>query len=1221
MSKNFLNDFSYGEMNGELSDRIDLDTYNKSAKFMENFDPNIFGNLKKRRGSKELYTLQFNSESDRIYDYDTNDDQTKYQPVEYSIPYGQQGEGFTMDLRADYADKHGTITIRPLLTTFMDFSIDNQLTRFTRKSRGSLTSHYDISWAYAFPVLNAGSNIKTASQVERGVDAVNDVNVVAGVSPSGMVSAIGEYSSRKSNVPNTQSFSPPPLSVVSRAVAYKESKITVQGSNDNVNWTDLQTFKYSYDSINPYIFNIARGVSNYRYYRVISKEADIDMAFTIKTDMYKAGELPSGKTYQIDNTVRLLSTYGASISPTGALAAVPILDHTNLFLTKSSAESEARRLVISQLRLDCSTPLIDKIEKYNTLEVDSYGTEGGRYFFQDFISPVLWADREDYASFYYETNPSELVDGLIIKTTDDGLLYQYSTATKEWALYTGAGTESKTFNGLDYAYDEFMDTFTEVEPAYVITSSNPKNISVNGLLYVASGMTSADCVLFTPYYTYEIDIMDGGRGNKDITVVDGAGADITADFNISITDGVLTAMTTAKQFLNPVEISIKPIFYTADIEITSATENANETSLWSGAVGNEGISITLDDIIEDEILVYNRSITSIPVGLLATEFLQYTLQLANISSHQMIPFYYDVDASYIAIMGTDVISFYNTYDGSISTLDIKLFNIPSVEFIQYCQLENKLIIASKNFMPKVITYDVLNKNFTMANMTDIMGWQMPRSLITEKKCDNIPNWLFFTKATGSVQCRTIVQSGEGKYNPDDGQNVFTADMVGGFITDGSYKFMITKYLRPSRVDGFWLIAPADTTTPDMEGIVWGENDDRKYWIVSGAEDCFTPTNGYPSACAVYEQRLYLGGTYKQPLTLWKSRINSYFNFNQATGLSEDAGELTINNPIGNDRIRSLFSNQGLTALSRNAEWFIPEASNGETIKRVGTMGINEWSRPVANNIYALYLIGANNNIGNLRQGSFYDRQVSVLFTQDCNTTLNNPYKICATINRTEGNVLYGLNRDGTLFKGHFLLTDEGKKIAFARYRAEQYNIIDICNLEREVYAITDTYRLIQLDYNTTLDSEIEGVIDGTTFKDTRLILGHSYALYHVLSDKYYLNLICDVNNTLTLPENLSGAVFVGYNFNARYTGNRIVFEHEATQSLKRIVAADFHVDGKNLKLRVGNKTFTRLDDRREILRCQNVGGFNRSEALNIEIDYPFNSNIKSVAIEVVGGSQ
>ncbi len=50
-------------------------------------------------------------------------------------------------------------------------------------------------------------------------------------------------------------------------------------------------------------------------------------------------------------------------------------------------------------------------------------------------------------------------------------------------------------------------------------------------------------------------------------------------------------------------------------------------------------------------------------------------------------------------------------------------------------------------------------------------------------------------------------------------------------------------------------------------------------------ESWSDTYGYPAACAFFQQRLYLGGSNQQPITVWGSMVDSFENF--AVGTSDD----------------------------------------------------------------------------------------------------------------------------------------------------------------------------------------------------------------------------------------------------------------------------------------------------------------------------------------------
>ncbi|MBR1439171.1 MAG: hypothetical protein IJ587_11620, partial [Synergistaceae bacterium] len=80
--------------------------------------------------------------------------------------------------------------------------------------------------------------------------------------------------------------------------------------------------------------------------------------------------------------------------------------------------------------------------------------------------------------------------------------------------------------------------------------------------------------------------------------------------------------------------------------------------------------------------------------------------------------------------------------------------------------------------------------------------------------------------------------------------------------------------------------------------------------------------GYPSAAAMYQDRLVFAGTARQPQTIWLSRTGDYADFGVSDPLKDDdAVTLTLASK-GADGIHSLVTGSDLLAFTNSGEWKI-----------------------------------------------------------------------------------------------------------------------------------------------------------------------------------------------------------------------------------------------------------------------------------------------------------
>ena len=103
-------------------------------------------------------------------------------------------------------------------------------------------------------------------------------------------------------------------------------------------------------------------------------------------------------------------------------------------------------------------------------------------------------------------------------------------------------------------------------------------------------------------------------------------------------------------------------------------------------------------------------------------------------------------------------------------------------------------------------------------------------------------------------------------------------------------------------------------------------------IIAGAEDehsislwsmgAWGEVQGYPAACAMYQDRLILTGSKLQPQTIWMSRTGDYADFGTSDPLSDDdAVTMTLAGSRA-DRIHSLTASSDLLVFTTGGEWKI-----------------------------------------------------------------------------------------------------------------------------------------------------------------------------------------------------------------------------------------------------------------------------------------------------------
>lgn len=89
------------------------------------------------------------------------------------------------------------------------------------------------------------------------------------------------------------------------------------------------------------------------------------------------------------------------------------------------------------------------------------------------------------------------------------------------------------------------------------------------------------------------------------------------------------------------------------------------------------------------------------------------------------------------------------------------------------------------------------------------------------------------------------------------------------------------------------------------------------------EDAWSAVRGWPRTTTFYEGRLYFGGTFELPQSIFGSVVGDFFNFDIGTGLDDQAIFITLNTNQVNE-IRALYPGRHLQVFTSGGEFFCPD---------------------------------------------------------------------------------------------------------------------------------------------------------------------------------------------------------------------------------------------------------------------------------------------------------
>ena len=88
-----------------------------------------------------------------------------------------------------------------------------------------------------------------------------------------------------------------------------------------------------------------------------------------------------------------------------------------------------------------------------------------------------------------------------------------------------------------------------------------------------------------------------------------------------------------------------------------------------------------------------------------------------------------------------------------------------------------------------------------------------------------------------------------------------------------------------------------------------------------SEQVFSRVRGWPTSVTFHQDRLIIGGSRSLPNTLWLSKSSDLFNFDEGTGLDDEAIQFAILSDQVN-AIRAVFSGRHLQVFTSGAEWMV-----------------------------------------------------------------------------------------------------------------------------------------------------------------------------------------------------------------------------------------------------------------------------------------------------------
>ena len=309
------------------------------------------------------------------------------------------------------------------------------------------------------------------------------------------------------------------------------------------------------------------------------------------------------------------------------------------------------------------------------------------------------------------------------------------------------------------------------------------------------------------------------------------------------------------------------------------------------------------------------------------------------------------------------------------------------------------------------------------------------------------------------------------------------------------------------------------------------------------EPAFSAVRGYPGCVTFHESRLWFGGSYSQPDSLWASKIGQFFNFNVGEGLDNESIQVSV----GSDDISSvlhLVSNRHLQIFTATSEFYVPRVSQSTTtpgnitIARQTPYGSSA-VMPLPFDGATVYLQATRSAIREFLYTDSEQAYSAPMLTLLADHLIDTPHDmniLFGTEDRPEQYLLV-INNDGTIACFHsarserlaaWSLWDTEHPSGIAKFDA----IVSIGNrMYISVLRGTDYYleQMAKSDLELTLDCA-KSYTSGSATNTWTVNAIYANRTVSVVSNNYYLgDYACNASAQIVLDDEVT-AITVGFNY-------------------------------------------------------------------------------------------
>lgn len=681
----------------------------------------------------------------------------------------------------------------------------------------------------------------------------------------------------------------------------------------------------------------------------------------------------------------------------------------------------------------------------------------------------------------YRFTTGEL-DPLLIGRTD--IDKYYSAAEEMTNVLSLAQGGFKRDDGLEFVQRLFRQTTREASPT-ITTPNGGTGANANDDDTSTTLVTTTNISTNNPYVVVHYDL----GSQKDLAFIDVVGCSLTSqtnddEFFIQVSTDNATWITLGSAL---------------DLSTTAVTRRraARGTYRYVRFVRIGSTDLGTDKVTLQEFNVF--------------------VEESSISNIKQIPFEFSVTDSYMLVITDKNIA---VYKNKVHQADVRAnrFTNSVISSIKYTQSADTAIFVQEDTLPQKLIRQGANDKW----------------LISDISFDYIPKFDF----------DPVISAPSGNLTPSAVEGVveltvsagalFSTASIGQYLQGKGGRARIIEYISPTKVRAITEIPFYSTTA-----IPTGE-----WEYLTGFEDVWSATRGYPKTITFHRGRLWFGGSKSRPQTIWGSKVSLFFDFDLGSLYDDEAIDATLDTDQINTIINIKSSNGNLLIFTSANEFaVISSSTTGITPQNFYPVAVSQYgSEPnlpvgVIDNQNVFVQRGGKSIIRyayDTTQQISDSENISLLSTHLIDSPLS--FAIRKSTSTDESNLILFIDGSNRLIKGTILFNQQ--VIGFSKRKTTNTTngkfktvAVDISTIyttvERTVNGTTNNY-LEVFNNNALLDSSVIYTTGLPT--DTFTGLDHLEGeTLKVIADGSVLSDVTVSNGSVTIDRNAETSCEIGLN--------------------------------------------------------------------------------------------